>query len=109
MDKYLIRIVEAAIPLTKDMSITCLRSGETAKLTLSAVIPKTYNIVGGRIIFVDYRCNAFAIPQIPGIKAILVSNDYRKDPSLEVPFISEYPTNYKDKWESLLAEMRAAV
>ena len=111
MSKYLNDIKAASIPLSDGMSITDPFSSETGKLSLRVGEPKTYNIVGGRIIFIDERCNAFAIPAIPGIKGILVCDGYRKDDSLEVPFSSRecYPTAHKEKWDALLAEMREAV
>lgn len=111
MSKYLNDIKAAAIPLSDGMSITDPLSSESGKLSLRVGKPKTYNIVGRRIIFIDERCNAFAIPELPGIKAILVCDGFRKDVSLEVPFSSRecYPTAHKEKWHALLAEMRAAI
>ena len=111
MSKYLNNIKAAAIPLSDGMSITYPLSSESGKLSLRVGEPKTYNIVGGRIIFIDEHCNAFAIPAIPGIKAILVCDGFRKDESIEVPFASReaYPTAHKEKWHALLAEMREAV
>ena len=111
MSKYLSNIKTAAISLSNGMSITYPMVGEISKLSLSVGKPKTYNIVGGRILFIDEYCNSFAIPEIPGIKALLLCDNYKLDSSLEVPFVAResYPTVYKDKWANLLAEMRASV
>ena len=110
MSKYLEVMKCKAIKLKQNMPISYLSSDEVDKLDLPLCRPKTYNIECGKIIFIDERLNMYSIPNIPGSKALLVCNDYRRDFSLEVPFSSSdsYPTEHKDKWFELIAEMYAS-
>lgn len=100
-----------AIQLTNGMTITYpLWGGKTEEIKLELRSPKTYNIVGSRITFIDEIGDVFAIPAIKGVESSLISEGYVRDSNLHVYFASgeAYPTSNKEDWDALLQEMRAS-
>lgn len=103
-------ILNKAVKLEEGMNVTFPLWKTSEDLKLPQVNPKTYNINCGRITFVDESGNIFAIPAINGAVETLISEGYERNAEMHVFFSSgeAYPTEYKEKWDSLLKEMRAA-
>ena len=98
-----------ALKISIGMKVTFHLTGEVYTFLSIPDTPKTFNISGGCITFVDENGNTFAIPALKGIKEILISEGYQRDTDMHIFFSDEesYPTENEAEWQLLLNEMRA--